>query len=197
MTSVSARSVRTNSAGISATRMILPLWHCPNLGSRTLPRCERRIPGDGLGHFGHPLLLRGPATLPRHRLPGRPLVLPGADIEENASAVGTAVTRRPRHRPGRAVFRIRFLGCTRFRADGHSPSVGYCPAVRFACVLRPDSVGRKFPVRAAYFRQVLPLVTGFPRLRVLCLVRLPTGVRRAFPWTVLLRLPAPKFPSST
>jgi hypothetical protein len=39
------------------------------------------------------------------------------------------------------------------------------------------------------FRQVLPHVRGFPTLGVLCMRRLPTGIRRAFPVIVLLRLP--------
>ena len=46
-------------------------------------------------------------------------------------------------------------------------------------------------MQATYFRQVLPHVRGFPTLRVLRLIRLPNGMRRAFPFTVLLRLPAP------
>jgi hypothetical protein len=45
------------------------------------------------------------------------------------------------------------------------------------------------PVRAASFRQALPLVRGFPTLGVLRLIRLPIRIRRAFPLTVLLRLP--------
>jgi hypothetical protein len=56
-------------------------------------------------------------------------------------------------------------------------------------LIRSDSVRHKLPLRAAYFRQVLPLVPGFPTLRVLRLIRLPIGIRRAFPFTVLLRLP--------
>lgn len=37
--------------------LILPLWHRPNLGSKTLALCERRLPGDWRERFGHPLLL--------------------------------------------------------------------------------------------------------------------------------------------
>jgi hypothetical protein len=37
--------------------LILPDWHHPNLGSKTLSLCQRRLPGDWLTHFGHPLLL--------------------------------------------------------------------------------------------------------------------------------------------
>jgi len=37
--------------------LILPQWHRPNLGSRTLALCERRLPGDWQSRFGHPLLL--------------------------------------------------------------------------------------------------------------------------------------------
>jgi uncharacterized protein DUF4338/DDE family transposase len=37
--------------------LILPQWHRPNLGSRTLALCEKRIQHDWLERFGHPLLL--------------------------------------------------------------------------------------------------------------------------------------------
>lgn len=37
--------------------LILPHWHRPNLGSKTLALCQRRLPGDWRGRFGHPLLL--------------------------------------------------------------------------------------------------------------------------------------------
>ena len=37
--------------------LILPDWHRPNLGSKVLALCERRLPGDWLERFGHPLLL--------------------------------------------------------------------------------------------------------------------------------------------
>jgi hypothetical protein len=43
--------------------------------------------------------------------------------------------------------------------------------------------------RAASFRHALPRVRGVPTLGVLCVIRLPTGIRRAFPLTGLLRLP--------
>ena len=48
-------------------------------------------------------------------------------------------------------------------------------------VFRSDSVRHKFPLQATYFRQVLPLVRGFPTLRVLRLIRLPISLRQAFP----------------
>ena len=38
------------------------------------------------------------------------------------------------------------------------------PAVRLACVFPVLHVRRKFPLRAAYSRQVLPPVRGFPTL---------------------------------
>src|SRR3989337_4100439 len=57
-------------------------------------------------------------------------------------------------------------------------------------LFRSDSVRHKFPWRATCSRQVLPPVRGFPTLRVLRLIRLPIGIRHAFPFTVLLRLPA-------
>jgi len=37
--------------------LILPDWHQPNLGSKVLGLCQRRLPGDWLERFGHPLLL--------------------------------------------------------------------------------------------------------------------------------------------
>jgi uncharacterized protein DUF4338/DDE family transposase len=37
--------------------LILPDWHQPNLGSKVLALCERRLPKDWLERFGHPLLL--------------------------------------------------------------------------------------------------------------------------------------------
>ena len=57
-------------------------------------------------------------------------------------------------------------------------------------MVRSDSVRQKCPVRATYFRHVLPHVVGFPHRRVLCVIRHPSRMRRAFPVTVLLRLPA-------
>jgi len=50
-------------------------------------------------------------------------------------------------------------------------------------------VRHEFPLRAPCSRRVLPHVVGFPHLRVLRSIRLPTGIQRAFPVTVLLRLP--------
>lgn len=37
--------------------LILPQWHLPNLGSRVLSLCEKRISPDWRMRFGHPLLL--------------------------------------------------------------------------------------------------------------------------------------------
>jgi hypothetical protein len=37
--------------------LILPDWHQPNLGSKVLALCERRLPRDWLERFDHPLLL--------------------------------------------------------------------------------------------------------------------------------------------
>jgi hypothetical protein len=67
--------------------------------------------------------------------------------------------------------------------------VSYSPQGGWLVFLRSDSVRHKLPLRAAYFRQVLPLGRGFPTRGVLRLIRLPIGIRRAFPFTVLLRLP--------
>ena len=37
--------------------LILPEWHVPNLASRILSLCEKRLPGDWQENFGHPLVL--------------------------------------------------------------------------------------------------------------------------------------------
>ena len=37
--------------------LILPDWHYPNLATRTLSLCHRRLPGDWQRTFGHPLVL--------------------------------------------------------------------------------------------------------------------------------------------
>ena len=46
-----------------------------------------------------------------------------------AATVGTPVPRRPPYRPGRAVFRIRFLGCTRVRAGQNRCQLVSCFAI--------------------------------------------------------------------
>src|SRR5258706_2191006 len=67
-------------------------------------------------------------------------------------------------------------------------------------VVRSASVRQKCPVRAAYFRHVLPRVAGFPHLRVLCMIRHPRGIQRVISLTRRRRLPgmgataAPRFP---
>ena len=48
---------RLNLIANNSRLLILPDWHQPNLGSRTLSLCERRLPADWQGHLGHPLLL--------------------------------------------------------------------------------------------------------------------------------------------
>jgi hypothetical protein len=60
----------------------------------------------------------------------------------------------------------------------------YMSGMSFLCGLRA-------PVRS------FPLYVAFPHSEYYSLIRLPIGIRRAFPFTVLLRLPAPKFPPST
>ena len=48
--------------------LILPQWHCPNLASRTLALCERRLVQDWQEAFGHPLVLLETFVDPqRHR----------------------------------------------------------------------------------------------------------------------------------
>lgn len=37
--------------------LILPDWHLPNLGSRVLSLCQKRLPADWQDSFGHPLVL--------------------------------------------------------------------------------------------------------------------------------------------
>ena len=37
--------------------LILPDWHAPNLGSRVLSLCQKRLPSDWQNIFGHPLVL--------------------------------------------------------------------------------------------------------------------------------------------
>lgn len=46
--------------------LILPDWHYPNLGSKTLALCQRRIAADWLAHFGKPLLLLETFVDPAH-----------------------------------------------------------------------------------------------------------------------------------
>ena len=69
--------------------------------------------------------------------------------------------------------------------------VGSPPQGGWLLSIRSDSVRLKLPVRAPYFRHVLPLVVGFPHLRVLGVIRHPLRLRWAFPVTVCLHLPAP------
>ena len=68
--------------------------------------------------------------------------------------------------------------------------VCYSPQGGWLTFLRSNVVRREFPLQAPYSRQVLPLVVGFPHLRVLRLISLPICFRRAFSLTILLRLPA-------
>jgi hypothetical protein len=48
---------RLNLIANNSRFLILPDWHRPNLGSRTLSLCERRLPSDWQQRFGHPLVL--------------------------------------------------------------------------------------------------------------------------------------------
>ena len=98
-----------------------------------------------------------------------------------SAAVGTPVTQRPPRRPGRAVFPHPVP-----RLHSHPRRVTPCllwPAGRLA---HTDPVRH---VRAACFRRDLPHVVGFPHLRVLCALRLPSRIRWAFPVTGLFHLP--------
>lgn len=46
--------------------LILPEWHYPNLASRVLSLCERRLVRDWREHFGHPVLLLETFVDPRY-----------------------------------------------------------------------------------------------------------------------------------
>ena len=46
--------------------LILPQWHYPNLASRTLSLCQKRLPADWIEHFHHPLLLLETFVDPEH-----------------------------------------------------------------------------------------------------------------------------------
>lgn len=48
---------RLNLIANNSRFLILPEWHLPNLGSKTLSLCHKRLPGDWRDRFGHPLLL--------------------------------------------------------------------------------------------------------------------------------------------
>ncbi len=120
-------------------------------------------------------------------------------LGRTTSAVGTPVTRRPPHRPRRAVFphrvpRLHSLPrCRCNESANHHLDREHLlpfPAVRLAHVDPAQHVRHEFPLQATCFRQVLPHVRGFPTLRVLRLIRLPIDIRQAFPFTVLLCLPA-------
>lgn len=46
--------------------LILPDWHVPNLGSRVLSMCQKRLSADWQNTFGHPLLLLETFVDPQH-----------------------------------------------------------------------------------------------------------------------------------
>ena len=99
------------------------------------------------------------------------------------------VTRHPPCSPGRAVFPHPVP-----RLHSHPRRVKPCllwPAGRVAHTAPVRRVRDACPFRAACFRRDLPRVVGFPHLRVLCSIRLPSRIRWAFPVTGLLHLPAP------
>ena len=37
--------------------LILPEWHVPNLGSKVLSLCQKRLPTDWQNTFGHPIVM--------------------------------------------------------------------------------------------------------------------------------------------
>ena len=46
--------------------LILPDWHIPNLGSRILSLCQKRLPTDWQSTFGHPVVLLETFVDPQH-----------------------------------------------------------------------------------------------------------------------------------
>ncbi len=70
-------------------------------------------------------------------------------------------------------------------------------------MVRSDRVRQTCPVRAAYFRHVLPHVVGLPSLRVLGMIRHPRSMPRVVPMTRRLRWPGlgataePRFPQGS
>ena len=46
--------------------LILPDWHVPNLGSRILSLCQKRLPADWQDTFGHPVVLLETFVDPQH-----------------------------------------------------------------------------------------------------------------------------------
>lgn len=46
--------------------LILPQWHSPNLATRVLSLCQRRLPADWIARFKHPLLLLETFVDPKH-----------------------------------------------------------------------------------------------------------------------------------
>jgi len=48
---------RLNLLANNSRFLILPQWHRPNLGSKTLSLCQRRLRNDWMHRFGHPLVL--------------------------------------------------------------------------------------------------------------------------------------------
>jgi hypothetical protein len=109
-----------------------------------------------------------------------------------AAAVGTPVTRRPPHRPGRAVFPP---PVPRLHSRPRRP----CPFPVTPCLLWPagrvahTAPGRPVraacPCRAACCRRDLPPGVGLPHRRVLRALRLPRRRPQAVPVTGLRRLP--------
>ena len=104
-----------------------------------------------------------------------------------AATVRMPVTRHPPCSPGRAVFPHPVP-----RLHAHPRRVKPCmlwPAGRLAPTDPVRHVRAACPFRAACFRRDLPRVVGFPHLRVLCSIRLPSRIRWAVPVTGLFLLP--------
>ena len=57
---------RLNLVANNSRFLILPQWHRPNLGSKTLSLCQRRLGSDWVDRFGHPLVLLETFVDPEH-----------------------------------------------------------------------------------------------------------------------------------
>ena len=106
------------------------------------------------------------------------------------------------HPTGRILIQVAQHEGTRHSSTRKGPESGacrlspcrLCPAGEWACASGPPVSGASVlcGLRPSV---VLPHVRGFPTRGVRCVIRLPTGIRRAFPVTVLLRLPGTCSPS--
>jgi len=64
--SVRSQFDRLNLLTNNSRFLILPEWHIPNLGSRVLALCQKRLPADWQKFFGHPVVLAETFVDPQH-----------------------------------------------------------------------------------------------------------------------------------